>query len=172
MSEQKSKIAAGLEREFAARGFAEPSVEDLRDASGVSLRTLYKYLPSRDEMVYAALEHRHHRYLAHIFDGLEPGQSETLNTVIERIADWMKKEASHGCLFHSAVAAAPADDRLRNLLIRHKAEIADKVSRIANLPGKQTDIVLVLEGLTQSWPLQGQAAVDSAKRLCTSIGQD
>ena len=42
MTDTKTKIAAGLEQAFAARGFAEPSVEDLRDAAGVSLRTLYK----------------------------------------------------------------------------------------------------------------------------------
>ena len=40
MSEMKTKIAAGLERAFAARGFAEPSVEDLRDAAGVSLASV------------------------------------------------------------------------------------------------------------------------------------
>ncbi|WP_280322004.1 TetR/AcrR family transcriptional regulator [Sulfitobacter faviae] len=45
MTDTKSKIAAGLERAFATRGFADPSVEDLRDAAGVSLRTLYKYTP-------------------------------------------------------------------------------------------------------------------------------
>ncbi|HBB84680.1 MAG TPA: TetR family transcriptional regulator, partial [Sulfitobacter sp.] len=34
MTNTKNKIAAGLERAFASRGFAEPSVEDLRDAAG------------------------------------------------------------------------------------------------------------------------------------------
>ena len=46
-----TKIAEGLECAFASRGFAEPSVDDLRDSAGVSLRTLYKYMPSRGDMV-------------------------------------------------------------------------------------------------------------------------
>ena len=45
MTDTMRRIAGGLERAFAADGFAEPSVEDLRDAAGVSLRTLYKYAP-------------------------------------------------------------------------------------------------------------------------------
>ncbi len=55
MRDTATKIAAGLERAFAARGFSEPCVDDLREAAGVSLRTLYKYTPSRDAMVRMAL---------------------------------------------------------------------------------------------------------------------
>ena len=51
MTDTMKRIAGGLERAFAANGFAEPSVEDLRDAAGVSLRTLYKYAASREAMV-------------------------------------------------------------------------------------------------------------------------
>lgn len=65
----REKIAAGLERAFASHGFAEPSVDTLRDAAGVSLRTLYRYMPSRADMVMAALEHRHRRYMAQVLDG-------------------------------------------------------------------------------------------------------
>ena len=71
MTDMMSKISAGLERAFANRGFAEPSVEDLRDAADVSLRTLYKYTPSRAEMVLAALEKvisREAELLAYISD--------------------------------------------------------------------------------------------------------
>ncbi|WP_378212397.1 TetR/AcrR family transcriptional regulator (plasmid) [Aquicoccus sp. G2-2] len=102
-----SKISEGLERAFASRGFAEPSVEDLRDAAGVSLRTLYKYTPSRAEMVLAALENRHQRYLTQVFEGLPKEHDEALATILSRVGMWMATETSHGCLFHAAVAADP-----------------------------------------------------------------
>ena len=38
MTDTMTKIAAGLERAFAERGFAEPSVEDLRDVRVVHQR--------------------------------------------------------------------------------------------------------------------------------------
>ncbi|MBK0400043.1 TetR/AcrR family transcriptional regulator [Limibaculum sp. M0105] len=169
MTDTMTRIAAGLERAFAANGFAEPSVEDLRDAAGVSLRTLYKYAPSRDEMVRAALDHRHQRYMAHVFADLPQEHGAALGAIVDRIADWMAREASHGCLFHAAVAAAPRDAGLRALLARHKAEVAERAARASGLPGREVDLTLVIEGLTQSWPLHGDATAASARRLCDAL---
>lgn len=172
MNATMDKIAAGLEQAFAMRGFATPSVEDLRDAAGVSLRTLYKYTPSRVTMVRAALEHRHQRYLAHLFEDVPQAGGDAMTTLIDRIALWMTKEASHGCLFHAAVAAAPDDQELRALLDRHKTEVATRTAAAVGLAGQEADIGLILEGLTQSWSLQGEAAADSAKRLMAMLAAD
>ncbi|MBN9673611.1 TetR/AcrR family transcriptional regulator [Labrenzia aggregata] len=165
MTDITEKIATGLEKAFAEHGFAEPSVGDLRDAAGVSMRTLYKYAPSREDMVRAALEHRHRRYLRLVFEDLPSDPSLALPAVIDAIARWMESEAAHGCLFHAAVAAAPRDEKLLQLLKDHKAEVAERTARAAGLTGKETDLTLILEGLTQSWPLYGKAAVRSAKEL-------
>lgn len=169
MTDAMTRIAAGLERAFAAHGFAEPNVETLRDAAGVSLRTLYKYLPSRSEMVHAALDHRHARYMTRVFSALPEDPGQALPAIVHRIADWMAEEAAHGCLFHAAVAAAPNDDALRALLARHKSEVARRAADAAGLPGRAADIMLILDGLTQSWPLLGDQAVESAKRLSASL---
>lgn len=170
MTDTMTRIAAGLEQAFAANGFARPSVEDLRDAAGVSLRTLYKYAPSRDDMVHAALDHRHRRYMAIVFDGLPDERGQVLPAIVDRIAGWMASEASHGCLFHAAVAAAPHDARLRAMLARHKAEVARRAAEAAGLPGREVDLTLIFDGLTQSWPLHRDAAVASARRLCDCLG--
>ncbi len=159
------KIAGGLERGFATRGFAEPSVEDLRDAAGVSLRTLYKYAPSRDAMVLLALEHRHQRYLAHVFGAPDGPSQQNLNDTLERIADWMRTEACHGCLFHSAVASAPNDENLRGLLEQHKSEISQLAVAKSRTDINPSDLMVIIEGLTQSWSLSGEKALASAKRL-------
>ncbi|WP_227421467.1 TetR/AcrR family transcriptional regulator [Pacificispira spongiicola] len=167
-----TKIAAGLERAFATQGFAEPSVEDLRDAAGVSLRTLYKYAPSRSEMVYAALEHRHRRYLSHMFDDLPATPSDALPALMDRVGSWMRRESSHGCLFHTAVAAAPGDERLRKLLQDHKADVAFRGAGALHLVGHETELMIILEGLTQSWPLHGDNAVQAAKHLGAALMQE
>jgi len=165
MTDTMEKIAAGLEDAFAHRGFAAPSVEDLRDAAGVSLRTLYKYTPSRQEMIRAALEHRHRRYLAHVFGDLPHSPSAALPALLERVGAWMANEASHGCLFHAAVAAAPDDGVLRDLLARHKDEVARRAAAATRLHGRELELMVIIEGLTQSWPLHGARAVAAAKGL-------
>lgn len=171
MNATEIKIAAGLEQAFARHGFAEPSVEALRDAAGVSLRTLYKYTPSRDMMVRSALEYRHQRYIAHVFDALPEDCALALTEIIKRVGGWMQQEATHGCLFHAAVASAPHDPELRALLQRHKAEVADRAVTVTGLTGREVDLTLIIEGLTQSWPLYREAAVDSAQRLGQTLSQ-
>lgn len=169
MSTTKEKIAAGLERAFARDGFAEPSVEDLREAAGVSLRTLYKYTPSRAQMVHEAMEHRHRRYLDRLFTDLPTDPQDALDAIIDRAAGWMETEASHGCMFHGAVAAAPGDTVLRDLLLRHKDEVARRAARAAGLPGREVDLTLILEGLSQTWPLRRGAALASARKLAKHL---
>lgn len=85
--------------------------------------------------------------------------------VLQRIADWMAQEAERGCLFHAAVAAVPRDERLHALLNRHKADVAVRAADISDLPENETDIALLIEGLTQSWPLLQDEAVKSALNL-------
>lgn len=165
----QEKIAAGLERAFARHGFAEPNVETLRDAAGVSLRTLYKYLPSRADMVMAALEHRHQRYMEQVFEGLPVDPEEARPDLIDRVAMWMHREATHGCLFHSAVAADPGNASVRALLARHKQEVAQQSAAVAGLAGQEVALLLILEGMTQSWPLHGVKAVTAAKCLASTL---
>ncbi|WP_299475076.1 TetR/AcrR family transcriptional regulator [uncultured Roseibium sp.] len=172
MKDTKARIAAGLERAFAENGFSEPNIDSLREAAGVSLRTLYKYMPSREEMVLSALEHRHRRYMQLVFDDLPSDGTPVLHAVLDCVAHWMSKEASHGCLFHAAVASAPRDERLRALLAKHKSEVAEKASEISGLQNRQGEIALIVEGLMQAWPLYGEAATRSAKKLCDTLVND
>lgn len=165
MTDTKSKIAAGLERAFAMHGFAEPNIETLREAAGVSLRTLYKYVPSRQEMVLAALEHRHNRYMHHVFADVGGQRTLTFPMVLERIASWMENEASHGCLFHAAVAAAPDDAKLSDMLKRHKKEVIAQIAECCALQGREGEVAILTDGLMQSWPLHREAAMQSALYL-------
>ena len=169
MADTMGRISAGLERAFASGGFAEPSVETLRAAAGVSLRTLYKYMPSRADMVLAALENRHRRYLSHVFDDLPDGLEDATDAILSRVGIWMAAEASHGCLFHAAVMADPNSEPLRGLLERHKAEVASRATAATGLVAAETELFVIVEGLTQAWPLRGEAAVRAAKRLTRAL---
>ncbi|WP_136441801.1 TetR/AcrR family transcriptional regulator [Pacificoceanicola onchidii] len=169
MTDTATKIAAGLERAFISHGFAEPNVETLRDAAGVSLRTLYKYTPSRDEMVLSALEHRHLRYLDHVFAPVPGAGDLSLAEIIDRIAEWMATEAPHGCLFHAAVAAAPQNGRLLALLKQHKSEVAAQAATLIGCESQAVDLAFLFEGLTQTWPLLGAEATATAKRFAERL---
>lgn len=172
MTEIQNQIDAGLERAFARHGFAEPNIETLRKATGVSLRTLYKYVPSREKMILRALEHRHRRYMAHVFCDVGTADQVPLTTIVDRVAQWMQAETTHGCLFHAAVASAPQDEDLRALLDRHKEEMADRAASASGLHGQESEISVIVEGLMQSWPLRGEQSLRAAKALCALLHAD
>lgn len=169
MKDTQQKIAAGLEQAFAAEGFAEPGVDQLRDATQVSLRTLYKYCPSREDMVLTALEHRHGRYLEHLFRDLPEAPEKALEDIFARIGAWMRTNAAQGCLFHAAVAAQPHNTALRQMLERHKAEVAARLAEATGLSAYRDELMLLHEGLTQSWSFMGEAAVERAKALAVPL---
>lgn len=169
MNETKEKLTAELERAFAAGGFAELGVADLRAAADVSLRTLYKYFPSRDDMVLAALQHRHERYMAFLFADLPEDTSARLDRLFERIGEWMRRNSPKGCLFHNALAAQPHSKALRKMLVRHKAEVAARLAESLGLQTEEAALSLLHEGVVQSWVFQGRESVEVAKSLAREL---
>jgi len=169
-TDTQTRIAAGLERAFAEGGFAEVGVDALREATQVSLRTLYKYFPSREAMVLAALEHRHERYLRHLLDDLPADPAAALDALFDRGAEWMRNNAPQGCLFHGAVAAQPDSAPVLEMLTRHKRDLSDGMARATGLPGET--LLLLHEGVTQCWRLMGAEAAERAKALARPLLQE
>lgn len=173
MINTREKIAAGLEDAFAENGFAEIGVDGLREATQVSLRTLYKYYPSREEMVLAALERRHKRYLENLFNQLPAAPEAALDALFDRVGKWMSENAPQGCMFHSAVAAYPDNPAVRGMLERHKKEVSNGMVQATGLTSVRNELMLVHEGITQCWPLMGECAITSAKALLNGLlGRD
>lgn len=164
-------MAASLEQAFSERGFAEIGVDGLREATQVSLRTLYKYFPSREAMILAALEHRHSRYLTHLLDELPSSDGEALDEMFDRVGTWMAENHPRGCLFQAAVTAYPDNRLIRSILERHKHEVCEGMARATDLSLSSHQLLFLHEGLTQSWPLVGAEAVTVAKTLARSLLQ-
>ncbi|MDN5721665.1 MAG: TetR/AcrR family transcriptional regulator [Corynebacterium sp.] len=175
----RDRIAAGLQRGFAERGFAGRSVDELREWSGVSLRTLYKYFPSREAMVIGALEYRGASYMEWISDA--PGPEHCVDHVLHilvRLHDWLTGVANIGCFFGNAMSEYPDSTEIEEITLRHKEQIVDVIStRLAEITsdtGACTDadldrladtLFLLHEGATYAARYQGvDTAIDAAMR--------
>lgn len=181
MTETAEKIAAGLERGFSARGFAEPGVDALRAETGVSLRTLYKHFPSREAMVIGALDHRHAHYLDWLADGMPagPGVGPVLH-VYRRLGAWMTARSPTGCLFVNALNAHPESIEIRRTVERHKAETRDFLAETldravpdlsdAARAATAEQLLLIHEGQTaQSLSRGPDAATQAAEALAGAV---
>lgn len=52
---------------------------------------------------------------------------------------------------------------------RHKHEVAQRAAAATGLAGQEIAFLLILEGLTQTWPLHAMAAVTTAKAPASSL---
>ncbi|MFT3689307.1 TetR/AcrR family transcriptional regulator [Paenirhodobacter sp.] len=172
----RQRISRELDRQFAEMGFATQGVGALRDGAQVSLRTLYKYFPSREEMVIGALEYRDRAYADWIAGGPEAGAEHVLHPLV-RLGDWLGQVANTGCLFLNALAAYPESDAIRAVVLAHKGRLADdfRTRLRAVAPGHETEalaqsLFLLHEGLTEAARLQGpEAATAAALRAARAL---
>lgn len=183
MRDTRQRIARDLERSFTEQGFAEPGVAALRADADVSLRTLYKYFPSREAMVVGALEHRDQTYFEWLAGGPENDADHVLHPLV-RLGDWLEEVANTGCLFLTALAEYPESDVIRTAVETHKAKLADefriRLQRVA--PGRDlTDLAeslfLLHEGMTQAARVRGRAratevTLRAARAALTAEGID
>ncbi|MBO9421337.1 MULTISPECIES: TetR/AcrR family transcriptional regulator [Stappiaceae] len=165
MSDSKDDIAAGLEQVFWSRGFAEPSVPVLRAGVGVSMRTLYRYFPSREAMILGALEFRHQRYMRYVTDGVEEPGLSAAEQLFDKLGGWMRMTEGKECFFRQALAANPDSTDIAETVNRHKSEL---LTFFGNLSGQMqfaSTLYLLHEGVTASYAELGEQAVEDAKRL-------
>lgn len=159
------RIARDIERSFAEQGFAEQGVEALRAEADVSLRTLYKYFPSREAMIIGALEYRDRTYLGWLEGGPDSGIEHVLHP-LNRLGDWLGEVANTGCLFSNALSDYPESEAISVIVHAHKerlaAEFLNRLDRVRPDRDNQTlaeELFMLHEGMTQNAQLWGRERV-------------
>lgn len=172
MTDTQTQIAENLDRQFSEMGFATQGVEALRAGANVSLRTLYKYFPSREAMVIGALNHRDATYSDWIGQSDAEGADHVLHVLV-RLSDWLREISDKGCLFRNALAAYPESEAIRKAVLDHKAHVRTMFrTRLLHVaPDCDADalseVLFVLhEGLTESARLIGHTAATEATLRC------
>jgi len=173
MSVLHTDIASRLGAEFARFGFAATSVDQLRTASGVSLRTLYRYFPSREAMVLGALKVRHQTYLEGLQANAPPGKAGVL-ALFQTSSDWLAKTEGCGCLFLRAKAEHAHNEDIAQLVAVHKQSVRDLISeRLTGLisqtsrEGLTAQLFTLLEG--QTFAAMTQPIEDVARHTLATV---
>lgn len=164
----KDEIAGRLEIAFSQHGFAQMSVAELKVASGVSLRTLYRYYPSKESMVIGALEHRHQRYLGLLDNELSSGVDAVI-AIFDALARWMSTDAPNGCLSMNAFSAYPDNDEVHAAVQQHKEQLVQLFAQRSARPDLAMALFLIHEGVSLAWPTMGEQAVVSAKDMIRKL---
>lgn len=169
MQDLKEQIAARLENAFSNRGFAESSVSELKTAAKVSLRTLYRYFPSKESMVIGALDHRHKRYLTFSDEGVPPQGPEAVVHLFRRLSAWMEEFAPGGCLASNAFSAYPDSNEIRDAVTRNRTAMMEIIEERSGRPDLTKELYVLFEGLATVWPLIESEACEAAEKTVLKI---
>lgn len=169
MTSTKEQIASRLEKAFNTRGFAEPSVAELQREVGASLRTLYRYFPSKEAMVVGALNYRHDRYLSFLAENEPPAGKDSIIHLFGRLADWMTTYAPNGCLYLNALASFPGNKDVRNATVQYKKELIQVMALRSGQKTLANEFFLLHEGACAAWTIIGIEAIQSAASVAEKI---
>lgn len=159
----EQQIAEQLERAFSDYGFTEPSVAKLQKASGVSLRTLYRYYPSKESMVIGALQHRHARYIELLSAEQTNSRKDNLLAIFRQLEQWMQTQAPSGCMSMSALAAYPDNTLISEAVKQHKQDLLALFETRCGDKALAMQIFLLHEGVSAAWPVIGAPSFEATQ---------
>ena len=165
----KEKITCSLEDAFSQYGFAESSVAQLKEACNVSLRTLYKYYPSKEMMIVGALTYRHQRYISFLQHESTSTRLDYILHLFERLELWMEEYAPHGCFSTNAIAAFPDNLEITKAVKKHKEEVHKFIGQKCQRDDLTTIIFLLHEGVSNTWPVMGKASITAAQKAILKL---
>jgi AcrR family transcriptional regulator len=145
--------AAG--RLFYERGFQAVGMDAIRDASGVSLKRIYRLFPAKEALVEAMLRERERtaltalRRIAHDTSARDP--RERILAVFDLLGEWFAAPGYRGCEFINAYGElGPSSERVAAVARAHKREwvtvLAGLVAEAGGPPRLADQLALLVNG--------------------------
>ncbi|MFJ1807288.1 MULTISPECIES: TetR/AcrR family transcriptional regulator [unclassified Streptomyces] len=153
------------EKLFYGRGVQSVGMDDLRGASGVSLKRLYQLFPAKEQLVEAYLERRDVRWRGLLAESVarRDDPRERILAVFDWLAEWFGEPDFRGCAWINAYGELGAtSERVAGQVRSHKrafrAYLGELVAE-AGLPDALTgSLFLLAEGAMVTAGISGGAA--------------
>jgi AcrR family transcriptional regulator len=146
---------------FCRQGINATGVDAVVAAAGTAKTTLYKAYGSKEGLVEAVLEREGElwrRWFVQEVDAIPGDATNKLVHLFDVLKRWFCEENFFGCPFINAVAEHDKDDdRLRDIALRHKSVVLDKIRELAKDARPQDP-----EGLTHELALLIDGAIVAA----------
>jgi AcrR family transcriptional regulator len=140
------QVLGAADRLFNAHGIRAVGMDQIRDASGVSLKRLYRLFPAKEQLVEEVLRRRDEAFLSRLADGAAQAAEprEAILGFFDILHDWFSEPGFRGCPFLNAFAemgsTSPAVSdvarRQKRRLQRHLEELVREVGGPPELPGQ------------------------------------
>ena len=169
---ERTHILSVADALFYAYGIQAVGMDRIRDASGVSLKRLYRFFPSKAVLVEAYLRRRdawaRGALGKHVTEVAESGSGsprEQILAVFDWLYAWAKGPDFHGCAFLNAYGElASGSERVANAVRDHKSAVYGYLRDLAEATtapdpgGLAAQLSLLLDGAMSGAHVSGSAA--------------
>lgn len=178
----KDKLIETALRLFYRFGIHSVGVDRIVAESNVSKMTLFKYFPTKRDLVLEFLRVRDQRYSSWFHKTLDeqpPGKPNRLYDAVEVMKSWFKSPDFRGCAFINTTAeSGPEYNEEKQLCSEHKKHLLDELEIEARKAGYKDprqvadQLLIAIDGATiraqMDGPEAGAAALESIAAIILS----
>ncbi|WP_037671340.1 TetR/AcrR family transcriptional regulator [Streptomyces griseus] len=175
----RERALDAAEQLFYGRGVQSVGMDDVRGASGVSLKRLYQLFPAKEQLVEAYLERRDERWRGRLARSVERHEDprRRVLAVFDRLEEWFGEDGFRGCAWINAYGELGAtSERVAHQVRAHKQAFRDYLAGLvadAGLPATLTgSLFLLAEGAMVTAGVTGstEPAAEAREAARTLIG--
>jgi AcrR family transcriptional regulator len=146
----EEQLLQAADRLFYEKGIQAVGMDEVRAASGVSLKRLYQVFPSKDRLVQAVLRRRDRTVREDMagYTSAPRDPADRVLAVFDYLYDWFRQPDFRGCAFiNSYSELGPTSIEVADIVRTHKQALADHLRDLvtaANRPAALADQLVVL----------------------------
>ena len=162
---------------FYERGIRAVGMDDVRAASGVSLKRLYSLFPGKDSLVLAVLRKRHAMWTDGLTAAVESKDEPRakLLAVYDYLAEWFAEDSFRGCGFINAFGElGPTSPEVAAYAREHKRSFQEQLAALVAEAGVTLSLApqlaILAEGAQTTAAIEGSPdAAGHARRAAETL---
>ena len=160
--EARERVLEAAYALFTRRAVRDVGVDELVARAGVAKATLYRYFPSKEDVVEAVLARREERWTAGFVErearrrGSTPEQR--LLAIFDVFGEWFERDDFEACLFINVLLEMGKDHRLGRSSIRYLENIRYMVARLADEAG-----LVDVDEFARAWHILMKGSIIAAR---------
>ena len=177
---KREELIQTATRLFSEHGFHATGIDMILRESGLAKKTLYNHFRSKDELIYAVLQHYDGLARNHFIretEELAQTPRERLIALFDVARNWFDQKDFYGCMFINAIGEYSGEDtRIRRICKEYKRLMREYMISLADEAGAvdpeglADEIFLLYEGATVTAQVNNDAsAADVAKRAAEAL---
>ncbi|GAA4978739.1 AcrR family transcriptional regulator [Nonomuraea thailandensis] len=148
---------------FYRRGIQAVGMDEVRAASGVSLKRLYQSYPSKEALIVAYLERRDERWMSSLTSYVAE-RGDSVEAVFGWLERWFGEEDFRGCGFLNAYGELGAtSEAVAGVVRRHKRRLRDYLRGLVADDLLAEQLLMLVDGATVTAMVDRERGAQAAR---------